>query len=63
MLYLAFSDADAIHLREMGRQQLLTDYESVVDCLHGTECPRVANEAGERFIFTSRLLRRLQVLP
>jgi hypothetical protein len=46
----------------MARQQLLADYESVVDYLHGSECPHVALEAGERFIFTTKLLRRLQVL-
>jgi hypothetical protein len=44
------------HLREMGRQQLLADYEAVIDCVDGCEAAIIGIEAGERFLFTSRLL-------
>lgn len=58
---MTFEGADVRHLLEMGRQQLLADYESVVDSVEGREAVVTGVEAGERFIFTARLLRRLQV--
>lgn len=58
---LDFCDADIGHLREMGRQQLLGDCESIVDSLSGRESCLVGIEASERVLFASRLIRRLQV--
>lgn len=52
---------DIRHLMEMGRQQLLADYESVVDSVDGSESIIVGMEAGDRFIFVARLLGRLKV--
>lgn len=60
---ITFEEQEIVHLREMGRQQLLADYETIIDCLDGREDSWLADEAGERFLFTSRLLRRLQVQP
>lgn len=58
---LDFCDAEVGHLREMGRQQLLGDCEAIVDSLSGRESCLVGMEASERVLFTSQLLRRLQV--
>jgi hypothetical protein len=60
---LELSHADVIHLREMGVQQLLTDYESVIDGMLGCECLTIADQAADRFVFTARLLRSLQEAP
>lgn len=60
---ITFNGPDIRHLREMGRQQLLADYESVVDSVDGAESTIVGMEAGDRFIFVARLLRRLQISP
>jgi hypothetical protein len=60
---ITFEGASIGHLKEMGRQQLLADYESVVDSVDGSESPIVGIEAADRFLFTARLLRRLQATP
>lgn len=58
---ITFEASEIRHLEEMGRQQLLADYESVADSVDGAESVIVGMEAGDRFIFVARLLRRLQV--